>query len=61
MRKIRAIEDRRIEEEDFNPFSFVYYCFCKLFYFFSNGLIDGWKLWEDERIFSKKNMEFQVA
>jgi hypothetical protein len=31
MRKIRAIEEARIGEEDFNPFSFVYYCFCKLF------------------------------
>jgi hypothetical protein len=31
MRKIRAMGDPRIGEEDFNPFSFVYYCFCKLF------------------------------
>jgi hypothetical protein len=31
MRKIRAIGDSRIGEEDFNPFSFVYYFFGKLF------------------------------
>jgi hypothetical protein len=61
MRKIRAMEDPRIGEEDFNPFSFVYYFFCKLFYFFSNGVMDGWKLWENGRVFLKKNMEFQVA
>jgi hypothetical protein len=30
MRKFRAIEGR-IGEEDFYPFSFVYYIFCKLF------------------------------
>jgi hypothetical protein len=53
-------KDPRIGEEDFYPFSFVYYLFCKLF-FFSNGVTDGWNLWENERIFSKKNMEFEVA
>jgi hypothetical protein len=31
MRKIRAKGDPRIGEEDFNPFSFVYCCFSKLF------------------------------
>jgi hypothetical protein len=30
MRKIRAMEDPKIGEEDFNPFAFVYCCFCKL-------------------------------
>jgi hypothetical protein len=57
MRKIRARGDPRIGEEDFYPFSFVYYLFCKLF-FFSNGVTDGWNLWENGRVFSKKNMEF---
>ena len=46
--------DRRNGEEDFDPLSFV----C---YFFSNGVTDGWNLWENEQVFSKKNMEFQVA
>ena len=40
MKKFRAMEDTRIEEEDFYPFSFVYYSFCKLF-FFSNRVTDG--------------------
>jgi hypothetical protein len=31
MRKIRAKRNPGIGEEDFNSFSFVYYCFCKLF------------------------------
>ena len=52
--------DRRNWEEDFNPFSSIYYLFCKLF-FFSNGVTDGWNLWENGQVFSKKNMEFQVA
>jgi hypothetical protein len=30
MRKIRAMEEGRIGEEDFNPFSFVYCCFSEL-------------------------------
>jgi hypothetical protein len=42
MRKFRA-GDRRIAEEDFYPFSFVYYLFFKLF-FFSNGVMYGWNL-----------------
>jgi hypothetical protein len=51
--------DPRIGEEDFNPFSFVYYFFRKIF-FFSNGVMNGWNIWENGRVFSKKNMEFQV-
>jgi hypothetical protein len=34
MRKFRAREIERIGEEDFNPFSFVYYLFYKLFIYF---------------------------
>ena len=56
MRKFRA-KDPRIGEEDLYPFSFVYYSFCKLF-FFSNGVMDGLNLWENGSVFSKKNMEF---
>jgi hypothetical protein len=35
--------------------------FVKKKYFFSNGVMDGWKLWGNGRVFLKKNMEFQVA
>ena len=52
--------DPRNWEEDFNLFSFVYCLFCKLF-FFSSGVMDGWNLWLNGKVFSKKNMEFQVA
>jgi hypothetical protein len=31
MRKFKATRDPRIGEEDFYPFSFLYYIFCKLF------------------------------
>jgi hypothetical protein len=34
MRKFKAMGDPRIGEEDFYPFSFVYYIFCKLFIYF---------------------------
>jgi hypothetical protein len=49
--------DLRNSEEYFDAFFFVYYFFCKLF-FFSNGVIDGWNLWENGPLFLKKNMEF---
>jgi hypothetical protein len=48
MRKIRAMGDPRIGEEDFNPFSFVYYFFCKLFLFlfkWSNGWLEALGEW----------------
>jgi hypothetical protein len=44
----------------FLSFSFVYYFFCKLF-FFSNGVTDGWNIWKNGQVFSKKDMKFQVA
>jgi hypothetical protein len=39
---------------------FLSFLFCKLF-FFSNGVTDGWNLWENGQVFLKNNMEFQVA
>jgi hypothetical protein len=60
MRKFRAQGEGGNGEEYFYPLFFVYYFFCKLF-FFSNGVTDGWNLWENGPVFSKKNMEFQVA
>jgi hypothetical protein len=31
------------------------------FFFVSNGVMDSWNLWENDQVFSKKNMKFQVA
>jgi hypothetical protein len=56
MRKFRA-KDPRNGEDDFDHFSFVYYFFCKK-HFSSNGVTDGWNIWENGQVFSKKNMEF---
>jgi hypothetical protein len=59
MRKFRAKGDPRNSEEDFYPFFFVYYLFCKLFLFKrSNGWLE---FWENGPVFSKKNMKFQIA
>jgi hypothetical protein len=47
MIKIRAKGDPIIGEEDFNPFSFVYYFFCKLLFLFkwSNGWLEALREW----------------
>ena len=47
MRKFRAKGDPRIGEEDFNTFSFVYFCFCKLFISFQmeNGWLESLGEW----------------
>jgi hypothetical protein len=47
MIKIRAKGDPRIGEEDFNPFSFIYYFFCKLLFLFklSNGWLEALGKW----------------
>jgi hypothetical protein len=60
MRKFRAKGIQEIERRIF-ILSFLYIISFVNFFFFSNGVTDGWNLWENGRVFSKKNMEFQVA
>ena len=60
MRKFGAKEKHKIERMIF-ILSFLYIMYFVIFVFFSNGVTDGWNLWENEQVFSKKNMEFQVA
>jgi hypothetical protein len=60
MRKFRAMEIEELERRIF-ILSLLYIISFVNFFFFSNGVTDGWNLWENERVFSKKNMKFQVA
>ena len=60
MRKFRAIGIQEIERRIF-ILSLLYIIYFVIFFFFSNGVTDGWNLWENGQVFSKKNMEFQVA
>jgi hypothetical protein len=60
MRKFRAEKIEEIEKRICILSFFVYYNFCKLF-FFSNGVTNGWNILENGQVFSKKKMEFQVA
>ena len=60
MRKFRAMGIQEIERRIF-ILSLLYIIYFVNFLFFSNGVMDGWNLWENGRVFSKKNMEFQVA
>jgi hypothetical protein len=60
MRKFRAIGIQELERRIL-ILSLLYIISFINFYFFSNGVMDGWNLWENRRLFSKKNMEFQVA
>jgi hypothetical protein len=55
MRKFKEKGDPRNSEEDF---SFLYII---SFVNFSNELANGWNLWENGPVFSKKNMEIHVA
>jgi hypothetical protein len=59
MRKFRAMEGKKLRG-GFYPFSFVYYFFGKK-KFFLNGVTDGWNLWDNGQVFSKKNMKFQAT
>jgi hypothetical protein len=61
MRKIRAKGIKGLERRILILYILYIIAFVNFFYFFSNGVMDGWKLWENGRIFLKKNMEFQVA
>jgi hypothetical protein len=61
MRKIRAMEIQELERRILILSLLYIIYFVNFFYFFSNGVMDGWNLWENGQVFSKKNMEFQVA
>jgi hypothetical protein len=60
MRKFRAMEIEEIGRMIF-ILSLLYIISFVNFFFFSSGVTDGWNLWKNEQVFSKKNMEFQVA
>jgi hypothetical protein len=60
MRKFRAKGIQELERRIL-ILSLLYIISFVNFSFFSNGVMDGWNLWENGRVFSKKNMEFQVA
>jgi hypothetical protein len=58
MRKIRAMEIQELERRILILSLLYIISFVNFFYFFSNGVMDGWNLWENGQVFSKKNMEF---
>jgi hypothetical protein len=60
MRKIRAKGIEELERRIL-ILSLLYIISFVICFFFSNGVMDRWKLWENERVFLKKNMEFQVT
>jgi hypothetical protein len=60
MRKFKAKGIQEIERRIF-ILSFCILFILQFFILFSNGVTNGWNLWENGPIFSKKNMEFQVA
>jgi hypothetical protein len=60
MRKFRAMEIQEIERMIFILSLLYIISFVNLF-FFSNGVMDGWNLWENGQVFPKKNIKFQVA
>jgi hypothetical protein len=60
MRKFRAMGIQEIKRRNF-ILSLLYIVSFVIFFFFSNRVTNGWNLWENGQIFSKKNMEFQVA
>jgi hypothetical protein len=59
MRKFKAMEIQEIERRIF-ILSLLYIISFVNFFFFSNGITDGWNVWENGQVFSKKNMEFQT-
>jgi hypothetical protein len=57
MRKFRAMEIEEIERRIF-ILSLLFIISFVNFFSFSNGVTDGWNLWENEQVFSKKNIKF---